>query len=117
YRPADAVEAALAWVEALKRKDGPTVLLFTRQNVPVLEREEKVDLSRGAYVIKREKNPLSAVILASGSEVSLALEAAQKLEERGRGVRVVSVPNRELFLRQDAGYQEAVAPKGTPRLV
>src|SRR5690606_21245357 len=117
YRPADAVEAALAWVEALRRKDGPTVLLFTRQNVPVLEREEKADLSRGAYVIKREKHPLSAVILASGSEVSLALEAAQKLEQKGRGVRVVSVPNRELFLRQDAGYQEAVAPKGTPRLV
>jgi len=117
YRPADAVEAGLAWVEALKRKDGPTVLLFTRQNVPVLQRQGNVDLSRGAYVIKREENPLAAVILASGSEVALALDAAAALEKEGKGVRVVSVPNRELFLRQDAAYQEAVAPEGTPRLI
>jgi len=117
YRPADAVEAGLAWIEALKRTDGPTVLLFTRQNVPVLERQERPDLSRGAYVIKREENALAAVILASGSEVALALDAATQLETEGIGVRVVSVPNRELFLRQDAAYQESVAPAGTPRLV
>src|SRR5690606_14930406 len=97
YRPADAVEAGLAWIEALKRTDGPTVLLFTRQNVPVLERQERPDLSRGAYVIKREENALAAVILASGSEVALALDAAAQLETEGIGVRVVSVPNRELF--------------------
>lgn len=117
YRPADAVEAGLAWVEALRRKDGPTVLLFTRQNVPVLAREGKVDLSRGAYVVKREENPLALVVLASGSEVALALEAAAQLEKEGRGVRVVSVPNRELFLRQEPAYQESVAPEGTPRLI
>ena len=84
YRPADAVEAGLSWVEALKRKDGPTVLLFTRQNVPVLQRDGDVDLSRGAYIVKRERNPLSAVIFASGSEVALALDAAAVLEEQGR---------------------------------
>lgn len=116
YRPADAVEAALSWVEALKRTDGPTVLLFTRQNVSVLEREGPAAVDRGGYVIKREENPLSAVILATGSEVSLALEAAAVLEKQGKGIRVVSVPNRELFLRQDPAYQEEVAPQAVPRL-
>lgn len=118
FRPADAVEASLSWVEALKRTDGPTVLLFTRQNVPVLERSGEPDLSKGAYVLKAESGEsLDAVVLASGSEVALAVEAAEVLEKEGKSVRVVSVPNRELFLRQDAEYREQVAPSGVPRLV
>ncbi len=117
WRPADAVETAACWIEALKRTDGPTALLLTRQNVPVLEHPEGMEVTRGAYVIKEgAKSPLDAVILAAGSEVWLALEAAKQLEAEGRSIRVVSVPNRELFLRQDASYREAVLPHGVPRL-
>jgi len=117
WRPADAVETAACWIEALKRTDGPTALLLTRQNVPVLEHPEGMEVTRGAYVIKEgAKSPLDAVILAAGSEVWLALEAAKQLEAEGRSIRVVSVPNRELFLRQDDSYREAVLPHGVPRL-
>ena len=117
FRPADAIEAAHCWLEALKRTEGPTVLLFTRQNVPVLAHPEGVDVARGAYVIKRERGEKAdAVIVAAGSEVALALEAAQRLEAQGRSVRVVSAPNRELFLRQDAAYRAQVLPPGVPVL-
>lgn len=117
YRPADAVEAAQSWVEALKRTDGPTVLLFTRQNVPVLPRQSDVDLSRGAYVIKEaEGGKPDAIVVAAGSEVSLGLEAARRVEASGKRIRVVSVPNRELFLRQSTEVQEAIVPSGVPVL-
>lgn len=117
YRPADAVEAAACWIAALKRTDGPTALLLTRQNVPVLEHPAGMDVSRGAYAIKEGAKPeLDAVILAAGSEVWLALEAAKRLEADGLSVRVLSVPNRELFLRQDASYREGLLPSGVPRL-
>lgn len=118
FRPADAVEAGLAWVEALKRTEGPSVLLFTRQNVPVLPHAKTPEVGRGGYVIKSEGDrSLDAVIVATGSEVSLALDAAAQLENDGLGIRVVSMPNRELFLRQDAAYQEEVLPPDTPRLI
>ena len=117
WRPADGIEAAHCWLEALRRKDGPTALLFTRQNVPVLAHPEGVDVARGGYVIKREKGARpDAVIVAAGSEVALALDAAARFEAQGRSVRVVSMPNRELFLRQDEAYRREVIPAGLPVL-
>ena len=118
FRPADAVEAGLAWVEALKRTDGPTALLLTRQNVPVVADPQTAAVDRGGYVIKRESGAsIDAVIVAAGSEVALALEAAKRLEGEGKSVRVVSMPNRERFLRQSEEYRSSVLPKGVPALV
>src|SRR5690606_38796930 len=72
FRPADAVEAGLCWIEALRRTDGPSVLLFTRQNIPVLERAEEADVSKGGYIIKRESGSApDAIVVAAGSEVAL----------------------------------------------
>ena len=118
FRPADAVEAGLAWVEALKRTDGPTALLLTRQNVPVVADEESAAVDRGGYVIKKEGGAsIDAVIVAGGSEVALAIDAANALEGEGKSVRVVSMPNRERFLRQSKEYQESVLAAGVPTLV
>ncbi len=117
YRPADAVEAGRCWLEALKRTDGPSVLLLTRQNVPVLPHSEAVDVAQGAYVVKRESGGQpDAVIVAAGSEVSLGLEAAKRVEEQGRRVRVVSMPNRERFLRQEQAARREILPADVPVL-
>ncbi|HAX68992.1 MAG TPA: transketolase [Anaerolineae bacterium] len=107
-RPADANETAQAWKVAISRRDGPTVLALTRQNVPTLESPALVE--KGAYVLKDFGTP-EMVLMASGSEVSLVLEAAQKLADEGRGVRVVSFPSWELFEQQDEAYRESVLPK------
>lgn len=107
-RPADANETAKAWKVALSRRDGPTVLALTRQNVPTLETPALVE--KGAYVLKDFGAP-EIILMASGSEVGLILEAAQKLAIEGRGVRVVSFPSWELFEKQDEAYRESVLPK------
>ncbi|MBL8097571.1 MAG: transketolase [Anaerolineales bacterium] len=107
-RPADANETAQAWKVAIERRDGPTVLSLTRQNVPILETSAQVD--KGAYVLKDFGEP-QMILMASGSEVGLILEAAQKLAEEGKGVRVVSFPSWELFEKQDEKYKESVLPK------
>jgi len=113
-RPSDAGEVPAAWVEALRRTDGPTALIFTRQGLPVLDRNELAStdgLKRGAYVLKREKrSPADIVIIASGSEVSIAVEAAEALEREGKSVRVVSVPSLELFEEQPEEYRFEVIP-------
>ncbi len=109
-RPADANETAQAWKVAVERRDGPTVLALTRQNVPTLEAGQIGDLSQGAYVLKDFGNP-EMILMASGSEVGLILEAAQKLADEGKGVRVVSFPSWELFEKQDEAYRESVLPK------
>jgi transketolase len=106
-RPADATESVEAWEVALNRTDGPTVLLFTRQPVPVLERE-RGGVARGGYVL-REGDDL--VIVATGSEVSLALGAAELMD---RSVRVVSLPCWELFYEQDEDYRREVLGDGLP---
>ncbi len=113
-RPCDANETAEAWRMALKRKDGPTVLALTRQNVPTLDREIHApaeSLKHGAYVLKEsgDSGP-EAILIASGSEVGIALEAAQKLEEDGIKTRVVSMPSWEVFEQQPAEYHEQVFP-------
>ena len=114
FRPADAEETKVAWMEALRRKDGPTALLLSRQGLPVLERSHPEDVEgvkRGAYIIKHERSyPAQLILLASGSEVHLAVEAAEKLEADGSSVRVVSIPALELFERQDAEYRDEIIP-------
>ena len=115
-RPCDANETAEAWRMALKRKDGPVALALTRQNVPTLDREiyaPAESLSHGAYVLKEagDSGP-EAILIASGSEVTIALEAAEKLEEDGVKTRVVSMPSWELFEQQSADYRERVFPDG-----
>ncbi len=107
-RPADANETAQAWKVAIERRNGPTVLALTRQNLPTLESSAQVE--KGAYVLKDFGTP-EMILMASGSEVSLVLEAAQKLADEGRGVRVVSFPSWELFEKQDEAYRESVLPK------
>jgi transketolase len=111
-RPADPEETAGAFVAALQRVDGPTGLILTRQNVPNLNSisvsDRRNGVLKGGYLARKEEGELELIILASGSELSLALEAADKL---GQGVRVVSMPCMERFDRQDADYKESVLPK------
>jgi transketolase len=110
-RPADANETAQAWRVALARRDGPTVLALTRQTVPTFQ-PSNLQLEKGAYVLGTFGKKIPDVILmASGSEVSLVMDAAKKLHEQGHSVRVVSVPSWELFEKQDAAYRESVLPK------
>ena len=115
-RPADANEVREAWKVAVSRRDGPTVLALTRQAVPTFEASNIPTAEKGAYVLKDFGTP-EIILMASGSEVGLILDAAQKLHEEGRGVRVVSFPSWELFEKQDDLYKEAVLPKSiTARL-
>jgi transketolase len=112
WRPCDAVESAIAWKQAILRTDGPSALVFSRQTLPhqVGAAERVSDVTRGGYVLREEQGELEAVIIATGSEVALAIEAAEKLSAAGRGVRVVSMPCAEVFQRQDVEYRESVLP-------
>ena len=112
WRPCDAVESSIAWKQAILRSDGPSALVFSRQTLPhqVGAAERVSDVTRGAYILREEQGELEAVIIATGSEVALAIEAAEKLSAAGRGVRVVSMPCAEVFQRQDVEYRESVLP-------
>lgn len=112
WRPCDTVEAAVAWEAAVMRQDGPTALVFTRQAVPCQPRSEQAlaDIGRGGYVLKREAGQLDALLIATGSEVQLAMAAQAALAERGLGVRVVSMPCVDAFLAAEQAHQEAVIP-------
>ena len=112
WRPCDAVESAIAWKQAILRSDGPSALVFSRQTLPhqVGAAERVSDVTRGAYILREEQGELEAVVIATGSEVALAIEAAEKLSAAGRGVRVVSMPCAEVFQRQDVEYRESVLP-------
>lgn len=117
-RPADAVECAAAWTHALTRTEGPTALSLTRQGVPNLERPKDFSpeqMLTGGYVIDHADGTPSAVIVATGSEVSVALGAKEQLGERGKGLRIVSMPCVDAFLRQDQSYQDEVLPPGIRR--
>jgi transketolase len=121
WRPCDTVETALAWKHALQRRDGPSALLFTRQGVAYAARTPAViaDIERGGYVLADFAGDAAnarAVVIATGSEVSLALSARDLLAAEGIGVRVVSMPCTELFDRQDAEYRRSVLPAGIARL-
>jgi transketolase len=112
WRPADAVESAVAWKLALERKGGPTSLIFSRQALPHLERtEEQVRaIAKGAYVLRDCDGEPEAIIIGTGSEVALAVDAYNDLTAKGRRVRVVSMPSMDAFDAQDAAYRESVLP-------
>ncbi|MEY2907544.1 MAG: transketolase [Pseudomonadota bacterium] len=112
WRPCDTVESAVAWKMAVMREDGPSALVFSRQTLPHQYRaeEELAEIERGGYVLVSEVGELEAIIIATGSEVGLAVQAAAKLAESGRGIRVVSMPCAERFVAQDAEYRESVLP-------
>ncbi len=115
-RPADANEVAQAWKVALSKRNQAVALALTRQNVPTLEGTENGALEKGAYVLKDFGTP-EIILMASGSEVSLIMDAAKQLHAEGRGVRVVSFPSWDLFDAQDEAYRESVLPKSiTARL-
>jgi transketolase len=117
WRPCDTTESAVAWVAAIERRDGPTSLLFTRQNVPFQQRTpEQLDaIARGGYVLK-DAPGARAVIIATGSELQLALEAQKMLASEDIPVRVVSMPSTSVFDRQSAAYRAQVLPRGVPRI-
>ena len=114
-RPADATETAEAWKAALERRDGPTALVLTRQGMPVLDRTayaSAAGLQRGGYVLREAPGDPQAILIATGSEVQIALDAAKLLDDRGVAARVVSLPSWEIFDAQPASYRESVLPRG-----
>ncbi|MFO1406440.1 MAG: transketolase [Steroidobacteraceae bacterium] len=118
WRPCDTVETGVAWADAVERRDGPTVLVLTRQALPVQPRAaaQVADVARGGYVLADCDGRPDAVLIATGSEVALAVEAAQALTSRGRRVRVVSMPCTSLFDAQPLAYRDSVLPPGVPRV-
>lgn len=112
WRPADAVESAVAWKFALERDDGPSALIFSRQNLQHQTRDAvQIEcINRGGYVLKDCAGEPELILIATGSEVGLAVQAFDKLTEQGRKVRVVSMPCTSVFEAQDAGYKQAVLP-------
>ena len=112
WRPADAVESAVSWKHALERKDGPSALIFSRQNLQHQDRDagQIADISRGGYVLKDCAGEPELILIATGSEVGLAVQAFDKLSADGRKVRVVSMPSTSVFDAQDAGYKQSVLP-------
>ena len=112
WRPADTVESAVAWKQALQRKDGPSALIFSRQNLPchIRDNETEAAIARGGYILKDCAGEPELILIATGSEVGLAMQAWGKLNEQGRRVRVVSMPCTSVFDQQDAEYRQAVLP-------
>ena len=116
WRPCDAVESAVAWKAAIARANGPSCLVFSRQNLPHQPRTDAqlADIARGGYVLKDSVGAPELILIATGSEVGLAMQAAEKLGDK---VRVVSMPSTDVFERQDAAYREAVLPKACRKRV
>ena len=117
WRPCDTVESAVAWEQAVRRADGPTSLIFSRQNLAYQERDARqvADIRRGGYVL-RDADNARAILIATGSEIELAVKAAEQLAGEGVPVRVVSMPSTDVFDRQDAAYKASVLPRGLPRV-
>jgi len=112
WRPADTVESAVAWKHALQRKDGPSALIFSRQNLPchIRDNETEAAIARGGYILKDCAGEPELILIGTGSEVGLAMQVWEKLTEQGRRVRVVSMPCTSVFDQQDAEYRQAVLP-------
>jgi transketolase len=113
-RPADANETAQAWRVALEQKDGPVALILSRQGLPVIDQEKftaATELEKGAYILSEAEGDPQVILIATGSEVSLIMQAQQKLKEEGVNARVVSMPSWELFEKQDQSYKEKIFPK------
>ncbi len=117
WRPCDTVETAAGWINAIERADGPTVLALSRQNLPFVARsaQQIADIRRGGYVLS-DAEGAKAVIMATGSEIALALAAQKQLADAGVPVRVVSMPSTNLFDKQDAAYKASVLPANLPKV-
>ncbi len=119
WRPCDTAESLVAWAEAVKAKDHPSCLIFSRQNLPFVSRSEQqlADIRRGGYVLSAAKtSPAQAVLIATGSEVELALNAQAALAEQGIAVSVVSMPCTRAFDQQEPAYKDSVLPHNIPRI-
>jgi transketolase len=120
WRPCDTVETAVAWTQAVERRDGPSALLLSRQNVEFAKRDAAAlgNVARGGYVLADfvPGHHKRSVVIATGSEVPLALAARDALAAEGLAVRVVSMPCTQRFDRQDAAYRDSVLPRGVPRV-
>jgi transketolase len=119
WRPCDAVESAVAWKLAVERKKGPSCLIFSRQNLPHQKRDAQqlAAISRGGYVLSEaEGGKPQAVIIATGSEIGIAMEAQKLLAAKGKKVRVVSMPSTDTFDAQDTAWRDSVLPKGVARV-
>ncbi|HBZ14146.1 transketolase [Pantoea sp. NPDC088449] len=114
WRPCDQVETAVAWKAAVERHHGPTALILSRQNLlqPERSQEQVANIARGGYVLKDSDGAPEAIIIATGSEIEIALGAAEKLTAGGHKIRVVSLPSTDVFDKQDAAYRESVLPSG-----
>ena len=112
WRPCDAVESAVAWKLAIERKSGPTCMIFSRQNLPHQQRNDKqlANIARGGYVLRDSEGTSDVIIIATGSEVGLAMSAAEQLAGKGKKIRVVSMPSTDVFDAQDVAYRESVLP-------
>jgi transketolase len=112
WRPADAVESAVAWKSAIERTDGPTALVFSRQGLPAQARDAQqlADVAKGAYILSDSEGEPDLIMIATGSEVGLAQDSAAKLREQGSKVRVVSMPSTDVFDAQSAEYKQQVLP-------
>ena len=119
WRPCDQVESAVSWKSAIERTDGPTTLIFTRQGLAQQERtaQQVADIAKGGYVLKDCEGTPELILIGTGSEVQLAVEAAAKLTEQGKAVRVVSMPSTDVFDRQSADYRESVLPSSVVKRV
>ena len=117
WRPADTTEAAVAWAHAIERRHGPSSLIFSRQNCPYLPKNKQqiANIAKGAYVVLDVKNP-DIVLMATGSEVGLAMGVAKRLSEQGKQARVVSMPSTTTFDQQSIAYKSEVLPAGIPRI-
>lgn len=117
WRPCDTVESAVAWKHSVERADGPSTLIFSRQNLPFQSRtaEQVAQIAQGGYVLQ-DPPGAKVVIIATGSEIDLAVKAAAELAGKGIPARVVSMPSTDVFDRQDAAYKSSVLPKGLPRV-
>ena len=113
------MESAVAWKAAIERKEGPSALIFTRQNLQQQPRTaaQLADIARGGYILKDCAGTPDLIFIATGSEVELAVKAAEVLEAEGKKVRVVSMPSTNVFDKQDAAYREAVLPKAVTKRV
>jgi len=113
WRPCDAVESAVAWKLAIERQSGPSCLIFSRQNLAHMERnaDQLANIARGGYVLRDSDGAPDVILIATGSEVELAVKGAEALAAQGKAVRVVSMPSTDVFDAQDAAYREAVLPK------
>jgi transketolase len=117
WRPCDTTESAVAWASAVKRKNGPSSLIFSRQNCPFVKRDAKQvqAIYKGGYVMRDAKNA-QAVLMATGSEIAIALETAELLSKEGIAVRIVSMPSTSVFDKQTKAYKDSVLPAGLPRI-